>query len=331
MSTIRTGEGFKTYLGVAREATFGTEAARSAFFEVNDESLAKTQETLVSGTVYGAGIHNDNATKGRTGAGGGISYDCHYTSGEVLLEAMFGTSTSYQPDATASSTVWRHHFSIRDHLDRPLTMEVYRDTSRFESDANKPFIYAGCEINSAEWSISENGILVCSLDIIGQNEVAGDADEKSTPTFTRGNIITYAQGVLKWNDEEVSVSDATITMNNNLDGDRRFIGSYLRSQALRAGDISVAGRFVAEFDDWTSYDDFCNNTSRAFSLTFTGAAIDLSYDYAIQFDVTKAKFQGHGCTVSDKGKITEEMEFNAYRDVNYNELRVTLTNINDTF
>ena len=318
------GLGLTGWLGIGKESTYGTPVARTNFFEINDESLAVEEGRIESAALAKVGIRNTKVAKGAIGVAGDFSFDATYAGWERLLDYLLGGHTSIQPDVTSNPSVWDHVYSISDSLPTSMTMEVFRGSENFVTNPNYSFIYEGCQITSGTFNCGADDLLKCGFSVIGEDENKG---AMSTPVYTDSKLAVYHQGLVKWNNDDVEVSNFSITINNALEG-RPKLGSRKTRQPKRSGKLEVTGSFQAEFVGWDEYNDFRNATERAFAADFTddSAVISGSYYSKISFAAAIAKITNHRVVLNTPGRLIMEVAFKAYRTNSAGEITITLRN-----
>lgn len=318
------GLGFKTYLGFGEETVYGTAVTRTKYLEINSETLLKKVDRIMSRSLLHRGVHKNRVVAGSTNVGGTIEFDAQYGSWERLLKHLMGTVVTNQPDPTGAATGYQHTFTIADSLPTGLTMEIFRDTSGFPAaDQNKASVYAGCKVMSATFGITLEDLLRVSMEIVGQQETQS---AKSTPTYLTDELAVFTQGSLKWNGNSIDVSDAEITINNNLEDDRRYIGAGTIKEPLPAEKILVEGRFTTDFENYNLANDFFNTTQRRMILLFDGPTITGSLKKSITFDVPVALIMDFDNAVDSHGRIRSEVSFQGYRDDTNNEVIAKIVN-----
>jgi len=313
------GLGYKGYIGFGTEATWGSAVAPSSYLELNSgaDGLEVTEERIHTASVYSINMDKDNMKKGAIAVSGDISFDARYEGMEKILKVAFGNVDTTQPEGTEVN-VYQHEFSITDTLGTGLTIEIGKDIKAFRA--------SGCMINNLTFDITNTGFLVVTLGIIGKD--IGTASV-ATPSFPSAELIAFSEGAITWGTESVDIISASITLNNNLSDDRRFIGSRYIKQPQRNGKIEVTGTLTMEFEDITKYEDFRNAQERALNLTFTSSGtIDASgtSKYKLEIDCPNVRFTGGLPKIDDEGTINIELPFKAYSDGTDKEMKVTLVN-----
>jgi len=148
-------------------------------------------------------------------------------------------------------------------------------------------------------------------------------------TLSTSPLVNFAQGVISYAGSTVQVKSASITLNNNLKGDRRFIGSRLIAEPTRSKKIEVNGTLKLEFDGVAQYNDFRAATSRAVILTFTGetSAIKTGYTYSLVINLPIIKLTQAMPKFAAEGPMEIDLPFKAYAGSSAaREMNLVLTN-----
>jgi len=317
------GLGLVGFLGYGQESVYGTPIARTNFLEINEESIGVEEPQIESGALAAVGIRNTKSVQGGVSVAGDFGFDAQYAGWERLLKHLMGSISSSRPDVTSYPTVWDHTFDIANSLPTGLTLEVYRATEDFVTEPSKSFIYDGCLISAGSFSCGVDDLLKCRFTVIGHNEARGS---KSTPSYNTSKLAVYHQGIIKWNANDVEVSNFTIDIANTLEG-RPKLGSRYTRQPKRSGKLTVSGTFQAEFTSWAEYDDFRAATERVFNAQFIGDVIGGTYYNQITFNLPVAKIVSHKVVLNSPGRLIMEVNFKAYRTDSANELTVVMRNI----
>ena len=318
------GQGFLSHLGFGEEINYGTAVARPYFVEINSESISKESEIIETNAITRRGIINLRVAPGAKRISGDIEFDAQYGGWLKLAKHSFGQIDTSSPDPTNAPTARRHRFTIADSLPTGLTMELYRDNSSFVTEPNKAFVYAGCKINTMEFSCGVDEILKVGVGIMGQDESRAT---KTATNFATDPLAVYHQGKLTWNTTELEVEQFSIQINNNLEA-RPKLNSRVTREPRPSDQIEVTGTFMTEFVSWAEYDDFLNASERVMVVTFTGPLIAGSTYKQIILTANVAIMRNNGARVvlDSPGRLKIEHEFKCYRSASANELVLDVIN-----
>jgi hypothetical protein len=245
------------------------------------------------------------------------------------IAALIGYSTaandtgaiSYAAD-TAVVPVYTSTFTIADDLPTGLTIEVDRDQTAF--------IAEGCKVNTMSMAFEVGGLVKSTFGIVAEDMNTGAVTSSTLPTAP---YILFSQGAITYNSASINVIGGSLSINNNLKTDRRFIGSRVISEPTRNGKLEVNGSLTLEFVDTTQYDDFVAGTARAVALTFTGATNSIKTGQAYSMTITLPQIRVTGAPIKadNAGPLTVEVPFKAYAtDGSTREMSIALKNTLNT-
>lgn len=316
------GMGYNSWIGFATEGVWGTEASRLKFLELvkGGDGLDVTETPALSDSIRDPGIDTSlDFAQGSIIAGGPLTFEVPEEGAEVLFLHALGAVATTNFDITNHPTLYQHIFTVSDALQsgKGLSIEVNRDAASF--------IYTGCKINSVEFSIALNGRLRCAMGVI-----AKDGNIEPTPATyvapTKRSFV-FTEGALTWGVTAQPISAATITLSNNLENDRRFVGSRYISEPVRGpGKMTCTFSMTVEFDSVAQYNDFRAATSRALQLVFTGDTVVTGHSYTLTFDILLGRLLHAVPLISDEGRIVYEISGQAFRNTSYKELQLTVLN-----
>lgn len=316
------GLGHASFLGIAEESVWGTPVARTDFIEYNQHSIGVEERKLISPSLYRIGTHKNRIQRGAVAVGGDIVFNPQYEGWLKILKHAMGGLATIAIDPTNAATVHQHTFTIADALPNGLTLELQEDPAT-------SFVVEGCKVDQIAFRISTESLMEVTASVVGQDVNAAAA---STPTFdTTTPIIKDSDATLTWNAGSVCVKEAEIVLANNLTRDRRCLADRLIKEPVRGGKLAVSGRFVAEFDSTTLYDDFRNGTFRALRLRFTDGIAASPYNFEFDMQLNVSLLMGGALPpVDDAGPIIAEYAFASFRDDSDSELKIIVINTSAT-
>jgi hypothetical protein len=303
------GFGYNAWLGFGTESTYGTPVTRTAFLEINSESLVAEDDVVDGNSTFSLTKDKDNFTQGRKKVGGNVEFDVRQQGAETLFKHALG-SHGYTAIGTGTASGTEHTFGIADALPTGLTMEVNRDVCSF--------VYHGCKINELTLNGDNEGILKASASIIAEDEGTSAA---STPSFSTSSYYKFSQCVLNVAGGTRNARTFNITLNNNLTDDRYHLGARTIKEPQRAGRVEVSGEIEMEFDGTTDWSMFNTAGTAAFSATYTGDTLNGTVANKLQVNCPYIRFTKATPTVSDSGMIMLTVPFQGYSDGSTTALR----------
>lgn len=313
MATLqKPGLGMNSWLGFGDESTYGVAATRTAFLEIESETLMKEVAKINANSILRRGTVDNKIIAGAVSVSGDMVFQAQYDGWLKLLKHAFGAVVDSQPDVTNAPTVYKHTFTIQDVLPTGLTFEVFRDTTLFTTEPNKSFIYTGCKIEKFELTCQVDQTVKVTVSIIGQD---GERDVKSSsnPPFSGAPYMIFTQGILTYNNDDKEVTNVTLTLTNGL-AVRPKLGSALTREPVSDVKLVASGSFEMEFNNWGEYDDFINNTERTLTLNFTGPAIAGGQSYKMNFTCNQVFITKVKLSLDKPGRILMTLDFQAFRN-----------------
>ena len=260
--------GYDSYIGFIEETAWGEPLARTKFAENDEDSLAAIRERA-DATKF-RGRSKNLIVPGKSGAAGTIGLELHYEGHEVLLQELMGVDADTTV-ADGPNSVNQHVFKLSDLPRKGLSLEVYRG-------ASKSVLYNGVRINAGTFTIEQDAIAHLSLDCIAKQE--DNTITATAPTFPSYNPILWSHVSAIWGVTAKEIQRFECTVTQNLDGDRRKLGSR-EVLAMEPSDRrEVTGQIEMFFESLLEYDDFLAETERILKITAEGAAISPSHPIA---------------------------------------------------
>ena len=293
------------------EATYGTADTRDQKLKLRrgSDSVVKTVERISSEEIPYRYTDDSEDVLGNVSVGGSLAFSCQYEGYELIYKHALGTVSSSQPDVTNDPSTYQNTFTCAETLPTGMSFEI-------DCDTHEKLVEGG-KITRIEWAVDVNGLLICTITIIGE-----DMTLTTSPTgalsFPTAAFVKYSDepsggAVVTYAGSAIDVSNLTWFFDNNL-AERRFLGSRLTKEPLRGGKIDVGGSFTAEFDSTSEWDDFVAGTKRALVIQFDGATIDTNYEYMQKFSFDAVKLTEGPMTVDDEGRITVDYTFKAFAE-----------------
>jgi hypothetical protein len=295
--------------GFAEEVTYGTAVTPDNFLEFTSETLERRQQVAVSqGIKSGRRYGGQGRRITRNDAGGVVNFEVPTEGFGLLFEYLLGDVATTQPDATGSATVYEHTFTPGDLTDMSLTVQkgVNKDDGTVQA-----FTYPGSKIVSADFSIDQDGLLMCAVEFDSRQEETSTS--LASASYTEPTIFTYSEGSLEVDDSAVAAvrSVGSLKIMNNLLTGRYFLGnSGLKSQPINVPFDQLTGSLDVEFQDAADfYDLFAADTSAKLELIFVGDAIDTAYNYELSITVADVRFEGETPKIGGPELVYQNIPF----------------------
>ena len=236
---MATGTGLDQQIGFVVESTYGTGATVTRFLPLISETLKKDINPSESGAqIAGAQVLRSTQWKqGDATVGGDIQLEIYDQSMGMLLRAAFGTVTT-----SGTAVPYTHNFfpaspsvSLTCQVGRPATYgSVLAQT------------YTGVKIQSWELAASAGEIVTWGMTTVAQEESSGTA--LATASYATNMTPWHARyGTLAIDGTLIPCPAFKIGGANSLNDGRRYIGSTVIAEPLRADLADYTGEFTAEW------------------------------------------------------------------------------------
>lgn len=287
--------GLMAQIGYAKESTAGTIVTPTKFVPLVSESLSQERERLESSAIIAGRrfLTSEQWNGGNVTVGGDVQHELFQRGVGHLFEAMLGSV------ATSGSGPYTHTFTPGDLPS--LTVQVGRPGV---GGTVHPFTYAGCKVASWELACSAGEIATVGLTLVGMTETTATALASASYTAEQAKPFKFNHGAVTIGGSSANVRSLTLSGDNGLADDRRFIGSQTISEPLEAGLRTVDGSMEVEFTDLTQYDRYVNGDEFAIVLAFTSGTNELTV-------TLNARYDGETPQVGGAELLTENLPFKA--------------------
>lgn len=315
--------GVNSFIGIGEQTSYDSPVGVTKYVPMlsGGDSVKRNDATIESNSIDSVGYKSTRYRKGKIDVSGSENIEISYEGTELFWEDLFGTVTTSQPNAGGAPTVYDHTFTVADALKVGLTLEINRGSQSFR--------VTGAKMTQIEISQELDKLMEMNMSFSGR---ALDIITASTATFSTTTSFASPDAQLTWNGTAQDCSGFKLTMNQNIDNDRYFIGSRLRNLPVRAGRLEFTGSFDTEFQSTTLYTDFINATQRQIVITSTGDFIGATgYNYTWRMTIPIALLTDATPTVGDGGKITFSPAFKSYRSAGVGEATLLMRNTLSSF
>lgn len=236
---MATGTGLDRQVGYAAETTYGTGVTVTRFLPAVSDTMSKQNTHTESGAqIAGAQVLRSTQWKqGDSAVGGDISHELYDQSIGLLFRAAFGTVDTSGTAVPYTHTFWPTTPSVS------FTTQVGRPTTY---GTVVPLTYTGCKIQSWELAASAGEIVTWGMTVVAQEETVGTA--LASASYSSSLTPWHARyGTLTVDGTAVRVRSWSLSGNNNLTEDRRYVGATIIQEPLRGNLAEFTGSFEAEW------------------------------------------------------------------------------------
>lgn len=276
--------GYKTYVGIAKEVTFGTFVTSTAFGEFNSESFKMEIAEILVDAINGSPSYKKRLQGQKTVTG---SLEVPVMGGSPFILNLVSAITGAAGAMTTLAVgAYSYVFPFRvSNNNNSYSFSISRDTA----DSTATFNYTGCKVNSAEISCDNAGLLKLKVDFIGKLETVYNSI--ATASYVTTNPLYFKNGTISIGN---SVTVATTTtfqscgfnFGNNLVSDR-VIGdqSVVLLEASRA---DVTANLEQLWADNSMYNRFINATPTYIKALFSGESLTAAHNNELQIELYNA-------------------------------------------
>lgn len=287
--------------GIKKETTYGTPLTVDRFFEfVSEKIKLETGRVTASGLRSGTRVARaDRVAPYHMGAAGPVSFEVLSKGFGAWLELMLGSVGTTGP----TDGKYTHTGTVGSLLGKSFTAQSNRPF--FPTEADQAVTWQGCKVASWKLSNTVDGLLLLEIEVDAQDEATGTA--LATASYASGTVepFTFLGGQVSIGGSSVDVTDISISCNNNLKTDRR----YLRSSGLKKEPVETAWREIEvevtlDWDSLTQYNRVAaltaSGTQAQVVSTWTAPTLIGAASYptvvatmpAVQFDEIEAATEG---------------------------------------
>ncbi len=314
--------GYRTYVGIGDEASFGTEAQPEAFVEYDSEGLAKTRERRNIRSMNGTRHIKKTVTLAEQ-VGGPLAFPV--MPGLFFLKLLKHAVGSSYVRSTLTTGVYQYDFVAGAISLGSSTFQVATDTD----DTTGTFNYVGSQINGFNLNLAANDLLLCDLDIMGKDEVL--ANTIATATYPTQAPYTFVDCIFRLGDTDAAATNTclnswSMNLNNNYLEKNCIDGTALRT-GLEPGDQEITGEVARYYENNDIYSRVINSTKTYQKLTFTGESLTAVYDHLLTIELFNTKIDPptRGNAGSSNELIAESHPYTAiFEDASVTTLKISI-------
>lgn len=263
------GYGRNSFVGWAEESTWGTGVAATKFAELLNEAEKIIRERVPRPVVRGLfGAREANLYDQKQGAAGKFSIEANYVGMLKLFEHAFGDASGVVTVAEASIR-WLTTFSLTQTpmAGKGLSLHVNTDV---DNGATPQRRYNGFKIDKVTFNIDPKRNW--QIDFEG---AAKDHSDIAAVSFTPPAAAQYIAGhqtVVQLDTVVTKVDALTLSLQRNIDLDKRILGDKRIDEPVQDGQIHIEGEITkdAVAADMTKFRD---GTLFRLDVIATGAAL----------------------------------------------------------
>lgn len=222
---------------------------------------------------------------------GDIPVELSHTSfDDIISSAMYN---DWNSDDTITTGTTENSFTLQ----------------KYFSDITQYHIFTGCVVNSWSISVTPNGIITSTFNVMGETmttgtspTLSGATDKASTSPFDSFTGTLTEGGVAN-----ALVTGIDFSLDNGI-STLPVIGSN-KTIGLVDGRATITGTVTAYFANSTLLDKFINETESSLSFQLTDASSN-----SMTFSLPRIKYSGGDVSLDGEGPVTISMPFQALYD-----------------
>lgn len=280
--------GMNSQLAIATESTWNTGVTVTRFLPHNNFAVKRDIARMESkGIIAGRRVlDSTQSAAGDIKVGGNVQFDLFdHGMGLWWSHIMGGAAIT----STGGSAPYTQTYTPGDLTGKSFTMQAgIPDTS----GTVQPFTWSGCKVSKWQLGCQVGQIATLGVDVNAAAETT--ATSLATASYTSSLVpLTYISGAITG--LSGGVKQVTLTGDNKLDENRRFLNSATISEQLESDLRDYQGTLMTEFTSLVDYQRFTTfSQTAAVVLTFTAGSNTLTVTMNCRFDGDSPQLKGRG-------------------------------------
>lgn len=270
------------------------------------ESLRLSRSTSSSKTIR-TNRNPQKPARGNMDVAGDIPFELSPQYGR-LFKHIFGSYVK-----SGSSAPYTHTYKIGT---LPVGMCIEKQFADLATP--KYFLYNGCKVQSFKLAGKTEGMIDCSVSLMGAKETIGTSSFDATATDNGHTPFDGFEGsITQGGSPLATVTEYDFTLTNALDGNTFVVGGGGERRALREGTAQVTGNIKCLFEDDVLYALALANTETTLAVAFTkgdGTGASAGNE-KMSFYMDEMVFRPQSPVISGPTGLLVELGFEAYLNV----------------
>jgi hypothetical protein len=277
-----------SYMGFARETTYGTFVSPTRSFEGESDSAKRANQYLERRGLRAARQTRrvDEVRTIERGAAGSAPFTIMRTGFGMLFRAMLDTAAIAQ---VAATTAWLQTFtSAQEAGTESLSMQAIRG----KPTGTKCFTYPGTTVAGWEISQSVDDYLKLSLDLDHRQELGSEAAHTATYPADQDEYA-WADLAVTVDGNAVEPRDFKVSASRGLDvGKYRLADSALKRQPRRVSDAEYTAEFTLDYESEAMWDLFVSGDTVPIVATWTLGEVEAGQAFFLKITMAAAQLRG---------------------------------------
>lgn len=255
-----------------------------------------------------------------------VNYDGTYTvlagstANQVNIAKTY-TAETFGSDDTIRVARYTHTFKVH-----PTNSLYSYGIEKGFTDIGQYLLYDGCKFNKLSFDIGgDKSEIRVSLDVMGSTETGPTGTSvDSTPTnLNLEKFRNFEASIYEGGSVAGFVREASVTIDNKLDGDTFVIGSGGVRGSINEGNCAPSGSIKAMFLDGALYQKAVQGTESSIEIKFTKGV------YSLCFKFNEIIYEREAPSVDNAGGIWLNCPWRAYYSNHADQSCVVATLVND--
>lgn len=272
------------------------------------ESLRSSRNLTSSNTIK-SGRNPSQPVRGNVDVSGDVTFELAPQYGKMFHHA-FGSYAAVSGETVGLAVgTYQHTFKIGA---LPVGMIIEKQFT--DLDTSKYIQYSGCKVNTLKVTIKPEGLLECSVSLIGAKETLASSSFDSSPVdLGHDPFDGFEAAILEGGSTLGIATEIDFTLENNLDGNSYVIDGTGTRYSLPAGTAKVSGNVKVLFENTTLYEKALNNTESVLVITLThGDGDGTDGNEKLTFTIPELKYAPNAPVISGPSGLLVELPFEAY-------------------
>lgn len=315
-------QGSKAYLALQKESTFAADPGAPALIKIPFSSESIGRSIALETNDHITGNRNNSApVRGNTDVNGSISFNLGAYPGELLLGALGSVSTT-------GAGPYVHTLKVGNNLPSFVIEKGFADIGQY-------FKYNGCKVGKLNLTATPAGFQKASVDIMGAKETASGTSFDATLTDLGDTPFDgfLLSSVMEGGGSITGVSEISLSIENDLDGDTFTLGSNGQRGSINEGKAKVSGTIKGFFENLALYNKAVNQTESSLFIAYQrGTGSGSAGNEYLSFEIPELVYSVKTPAVTGPKGIFYELDFEGYygNDADASALIVTLKNTQAT-
>lgn len=283
------------------QAAFATAATECQVLPFTSESLRLSRNLISSATIR-SDRNPQPPVRGNVDVAGDVNFELAPQHGKLFTHAL---------GVCASGVAGTYTYTIGS-LPTGLTFE--KQFTQI-TDAERYWQYIGCKINSLRMNFKSEGMIECSVSVMGAKETLATSSADAAPDDFGHDPFDGFQATVTDKDDVTlgSITEIDFTIENNLDGSMYVMDGTGQRKSIPAGTAKVTGNLKALFENSTLYNRAINHTESSIKIIMKrGTGAGTAGNEQLTILMSEIVYHPQAPVVAGPQGVMVELPFEAY-------------------